>query len=44
MNDDIIPFWDEEEMENRREVLGEGDEPIDYGESDYDIDPDMGDH
>lgn len=42
MNDDIIPFWDEEEMINRNEAL-EDNEPIDYGESDYDIDPDMGD-
>ena len=43
MDDDIVPFWDEEEMYNRNEVL-DNNEYIDYGESDYDIDPDIGDH
>jgi hypothetical protein len=41
--DDIMP-WDDEEIANRHEVLGEGCPPIDYGESDFDIGPDMGDH
>jgi hypothetical protein len=43
-DDDIIPFWDEDEMDYRQEILGENVEPIDFGDSDFDIDPDMGDH